>query len=252
MNIDLSGKTALITGGGIGIGRASAVALAQAGARVAVTYLSHPPEKEFLADIQATGHPLTAEQMDATDDTEVTRVFERIAGTLGSVDILVNNAGGLLRRVDIADMKTDFWHQVIDVNLSSAFYCTRTVLPFMNNGWGRVINVASLAGHNGGSNGSTAYATAKAGMFGLTRGLAKELAPKGITVNAVAPGLILDTPFHETFTPPPAQQEAIGRIALGRAGFPPDVAGSVVWLASDMAAFITGTIVDINGGQYFR
>jgi len=129
MSIDLSGKTALITGGGIGIGRASAVALAQAGARVAVTYLSHPPEKEFLADIQATGNPLTAEQMDATDDTEVTRVFERIAGTLGSVDILVNNAGGLLRRVDIADMKTDFWHQVIDVNLSSAFYCTRTVYP---------------------------------------------------------------------------------------------------------------------------
>jgi len=252
MALDLSGKTALVTGGGVGIGSATALALAQTGARVAVTYLSHSPDTQLLAGVEAAGHPLLVEQLDATNENQVTEVFGRIAAELGSVDILVNNAGGLLARTDIAQMESKFWHQVIDVNLSSAFYCSRAVLPFMGTSWGRIINIASLAGHNGGANGSTAYATAKAGMFGLTRGLAKELAPRGITVTAVAPGLILDTPFHETFTPPAAQQKSIESIALGRAGTPPDVAGSVVWLASDMASFVTGTVVDINGGQYFR
>ena len=252
MTLDLSGKTALVTGGGVGIGSAIALSLAQAGARVAVTYLTHPPEKELLAEVEAAGKPLIAEKMDATDENQVNEVVGRIAEELGSVDILVNNAGGMLARTDIADMKTSFWHQVLDVNLTSAFFCTRAVLPFMGNDWGRIINIASLAGHNGGANGATAYATAKAGMFGLTRGLAKELAYRGITVNAVAPGLILDTPFHEQFTPPAARVEAIERIALKRAGYPRDVSGSVVWLASDQASFITGSIIDINGGQYLR
>jgi 3-oxoacyl-[acyl-carrier protein] reductase len=252
MSIDLSGKTALVTGGGVGIGRAGALALARAGARVAVTFLSHEPDDDFLAGMEQAGSALVAERMDATNEEDVSRVVERVADGFGSIDILVNNVGGLLERVDIADMDSKLWHQILDVNLSSAFFCTRAVLPFMNSGWGRIINISSLAGHNGGSAGSTAYATAKAGMFGLTRGLAKELAPNGITVNAVAPGLILETPFHETFTPPAAQQEAITRIALARPGLPPDVAGPVVWLASDLAGFVTGTIVDINGGQYFR
>jgi 3-oxoacyl-[acyl-carrier protein] reductase len=139
---------------------------------------------------------------------------------------------------------------VISLNLDSAFYCTRAAIRHMRQG-GRIVNVSSLAGHNGGSAGSIAYAAAKSGMFGFTRGLAKELAPRQITVNAVAPGLILDTPFHETFTPKDAQAVAISGIPLRRAGYPNDVASAVTWLCSPGAAWITGEVVNINGGQYF-
>lgn len=249
---NLTGKRALVTGGGVGIGRGVVSALASAGASVAFTYLSHEPEREFVeATAAASGGPCIPLRVDATEESQVTQAVSSAVEALGGVDILVNNVGGLIERVQIAEMDLSFWHRVMGVNLDSMFLTTREVLRHLDGGWGRIVNVASLAGHNGGSAGSTAYATAKSGMFGFTRGLAKEVAGGGITVNAVAPGLILDTPFHETFTPVENQRASIETIALKRAGLPADVAGPVLWLCSEASSFVTGAVIDINGGQYF-
>lgn len=251
LKIDLTGKSALVTGGNIGIGREIALELAEAGADVAVTYLTHSGD-EVIARIKKMGRQGLALSLDATDSVQVKqRVAEAAQALGGKLDILVNNAGGLISRTATGEMSDEHWHKVINLNLSSAFYCSRAVLEYMNSGWGRIINISSLAGQNGGGVGSVAYATSKAGMIGLTRGLAKELAPRGITVNAVAPGLILDTPFHETFTPPAAQKAAIEGIALKRPGYPSDVAGAVLYLVSDLAAFVTGDTISINGGAWF-
>jgi 3-oxoacyl-[acyl-carrier protein] reductase len=251
MEINLAGKTALVTGGNTGIGRAIALALAQAGADVAVTYYSNASE-QTASDIRALGRKSAALRLDATVSVDVNRVMPQLANALGGhIDILINNAGFMVGRVPVAEMTDEHWHRVIDVNLSSAFYCARAVLPFMHTGWGRIINNASLAGRNGGGPGAVAYGAAKAGLLGLTRGLAKELAPKGITVNAVAPGLILGTPFHENFNTEAGRQAAIAGIPLKRPGMPNDVAGAVLFLASDLAGFITGEVTEINGGAWF-
>jgi 3-oxoacyl-[acyl-carrier protein] reductase len=251
MSASLSGKIAFVTGGAIGIGREIALELARSGADVAVSWYSHEQEgKTIVADIEKLGRRCLGFRLDATKSPDVTAAVDRIAGGLGGLDILVNNSGGLLARQTIAGMTDEHWRNVMAVNLDSMFYCCRAAAAHLRDN-GRVINVASLAGHSGGGNGSTAYAASKAAMFGFTRGLAKELAPRGITVNALAPGLILDTPFHETFTPKEAQNAAIAGIPLGRAGYPPDVASAVSWLCSEGASWITGEIVNINGGQYF-
>ena len=251
MKIDLNGKTALVTGGNIGIGRAISLALAEHGANVVLTYLSHA-EDTTLPRIKESGREGLALKMDATSSAEVKRVMQEAAQFLGGhIDILVNNAGGLIGRVPIAEMSDEHWHKVMDLNLSSTFYCTREVMSYMNTGWGRIINMSSIASHNGGGNGAVAYATTKAAINCFTVGVAKELASRGITVNAVAPGLILDTPFHETFTPPEAQQAAIAGIPLKRPGLPDDVAGAVLYLASDLASFVTGEVIEINGGAWF-
>jgi len=252
MSINLAGKTALVTGGNTGIGQAIALALAQAGADVALTYFSNPDEQTVTA-IRALGRKSLALRLDATDSVEVNQVVPELARSLDDhIDILVNNAGHMVGRVPVAEMSDEHWHDVINVNLSSAFYCTRAVLPYMRTGWGRIVNISSLAARNGGGSGAVAYAAAKAGLLGLTRGLARELAPWGITVNAVAPGLILETPFHTTFNTEEGRQAAIATIPLQRGGVPNDVAGAVLFLVSDLAGFITGEVTEINGGAWFK
>ncbi|MFJ5958937.1 SDR family NAD(P)-dependent oxidoreductase [Paenarthrobacter sp. NPDC092416] len=247
----LRGKTALITGGGTGIGQGIALTLAKAGARIAITYNNHKPDQDFADDVERhSGHPLTALQLDATIETEVQRTIEALGRDFGRLDILVNNVGGLIQRSAIGDMDFKLWKQVLAVNLDSTFLITHFALPLINGG-GRIMNVASLAGRNGGHAGATAYATAKAAIFGFTRGLSKELASSGITVNALAPGFIEATPFHDTFTTAESKAATVETIPLGRAGVPEDVAGAALWLASEHARFVTGTVVDINGGQYF-
>jgi 3-oxoacyl-[acyl-carrier protein] reductase len=247
----LHGKTALITGGGTGIGQGIALALARAGARIAITYNNHKPDQDFADEVERhSGHPLTSLQLDATVETEVQRIVELLGLEFGGLDILVNNVGGLIQRSVIGDMDFKLWRQVLAVNLDSTFLMTHFALPLINGG-GRIINIASLAGRNGGHAGATAYATSKAAIFGFTRGLSKELAPAGITVNALAPGFIEATPFHDTFTTAESKAATVETIPLGRAGVPEDVAGAALWLASDHARFVTGTVVDINGGQYF-
>ena len=249
MQMDLTGRTALVTGGNVGIGKAVALALAEHGADVALTYYRHT-DTETAEAIERLGRRALALQVDVTDSAAVDRAVDEVAAAFGHIDILVANAGGLVGRVGLAAMTDEHWHYVLNVNLSSAMYCARAAARHMDPGWGRMILISSLAARHGGGPGTMAYSTAKAGQLGLTRFLAKELAP-GITVNAVAPGLILDTPFHETFTSPPDQQAYINATLVKRPGLPDDVAATVLFLASDLAGFITGEVVDVNGGAYF-
>ncbi len=254
MEITLAGKTAFVTGGNIGIGRAVSLALARCGADVALTYYSHKEEGEETArEIEKLGVKAFAYQLDASNGDQVKEVVTQVAEDLGGhIDILMNNAGHLVKRSPIESMTDEHWFTTINVNLTSTFYVTRAVLPFMNTGWGRIINMASLAAHNGGGNGATAYAASKGGVISFTRGLCKEVAERGITVNAVAPGLILETPFHETFNTDAGIQGAINSIPLKIGGIPVDVANAVIYFATDLGSFITGEVLEINGGMYFK
>lgn len=252
MKIDLSGKTALVTGGNIGIGAGIAKNLAECGASVAITYYSHNLEAtETLEAMKHHGVKAELFQLDATNSDQVDDVVAQVAGFFdGTIDILVNNAGHLVDRITLDEMSNEHWHQVIDVNLSSAFYCCRAALKYMGEG-GRIVNMSSLAGRNGGGHGTVAYAASKAGIIGFTRGLAKELAPKKITVNALAPGFIIDTPFHETFTGVENYDRVVSGIPLGIAGVPDDVAGAVLYFVSDLGKWVTGQVAEINGGAWF-
>ncbi|MFC4242234.1 SDR family oxidoreductase [Gryllotalpicola reticulitermitis] len=251
-NTSLGGRTALVTGGAIGIGAGIAVELAARGARVAVTYRTHEPDAELLGRLrELSGAEPIAISVDATDESQVAELPARLSDAFGGVDILVNNVGGLVQRATISDMDYALWRRVLAVNLDSLFLVTHHLLPTMRDGAGRIINVASLAGRNGGHAGATAYAASKAAIFGFTRGLAKEVAPRGITVNALAPGFIEATPFHDTFTTPESKAATIATIPVGRAGVPADVASAAAWLAQPDASFISGAVIDINGAQYF-
>lgn len=252
MQISLEGKTALVTGGNVGIGAGTAKALAECGAQVIITYFSHEVEaNDTVKVLQGLCCQAAMLQLDATDSDEVSAVVMEAAALLdGRIDILVNNAGHLVDRVQTADMSDEHWHRVIDVNLSSAFYCTREALKFMPEG-GRIVNMSSMAARNGGGNGTAPYAASKAGVIGLTRGLAKELAPRKITVNALAPGFIAETPFHETFTGLENYAGIIDGIPLQTAGLPADVAGAVLYFVSDLGKWVTGQVAEINGGAWF-
>lgn len=250
MENHLKGRTAVVTGGNIGIGRAISLALAKWGADVAITFFDD--DCCTAEEIRAMGKKCPSIHLDATNSAEVNQVFEKLAQELGGhVDILVNNAGHLVGRVPVCEMTDEFWHKVIEVNMTTAFYCSRAVIRHMSTGWGRVINMSSLAGRDGGGGGAVAYSAAKAGVAGFTRGLAKEYAAKGITVNALAPGFIQGTPFHTTFTKPEVQQAIVSKIPLGRAGTADDIANAVLYLASDLASYVTGEVIEINGGMWF-
>lgn len=249
MKIDYTGKTALVTGAAVGIGRGIALALAEAGAAVAVTHYSHEATA-LIAEVERAGGKLYDFTLDAASSADVDTVVDKAAEALGGrINFLVNNSGGLIARVPIEDMTDSHWRQVIDVNLSSAFYCTRAVLRHMPDG-GRIVNISSLAARSGGGDGAVAYATAKAGVEGLTRATAKAVAGRGILVNSVAPGFITDTPFHATFTPPEAQEATVKALPVGRPGYPADVAGAVLYLLSDGSSFCTGITLDLTGGVY--
>lgn len=250
MTTDLANTTALVTGGGVGIGRQIALRLARAGARVAVTYRTHEPDPELLDALG--GSDAVTMSLDATSESEVARLAADLADRFGTLDVLVNNAGGLVKRATLAELDPELWRTILAVNLDSTYLVTRALLPMMTRGRGRVINIGSLAGHNGGGPGAVAYATSKAAIVGFTRAVAKEVAADGITVNALAPGFIEATPFHETFTSAEARAATLAAIPVGRAGIPEDVAAAVHWLASADSGFVTGTVVDINGGHYVR
>ncbi len=246
MQIDLSGKTAVVTGGNIGIGRAFSMLLASCGAKVVATHFTNEFEPFTDPELQIEGLYL-----DATDSEQVNQVMAQAADMLGGkIDILINNAGGLLGRVVTSEMSDEHFHNVMDVNFSSTFYCTRAVLPLMPDG-GRIVNLSSLAAHDGGGHGSVIYSASKAAVIGFTLGMAKELGGRGITVNALAPGFIANTTFHNTFTPENVQEAIVAKTPIKRAGTPDDVAYAALYLVSDMGSFITGEVMEINGGLYF-
>jgi 3-oxoacyl-[acyl-carrier protein] reductase len=248
---DLNGRAALVTGGAVGIGRSIAMSLAEAGADVAITWLTHDTEgKAVVEAIESLGRRALGFPMAVSSSADVNAGISRIAASFGELDICVNNAGGLVGRAAVDEMPDDHWNEVLAVNVSSAFYCSREALSYMPDG-GRIVNMSSTAAFNGGGAGCVPYATAKAGLLGFTRALAKEVAHRHITVNAVAPGMILDTPFHERFTPVDVQETVTRSIPLGRAGRPTDVASAVRWLCSPDTDWITGEVVQINGGQLF-
>jgi 3-oxoacyl-[acyl-carrier protein] reductase len=255
VSFDLTGRRALVTGAGHGIGAGIAEALAAAGADVVVHYgHSAGPAAEVVDRIGALGRKATAIGADVTVTAEVDRLVDEAVGFLGGLDLLVTNAGNLVGRSSVAEMTDEHFSKVVEVNLGSTFRTVRAAIPHLRAAGtgGRIVTMASLAAHNGGGPGAAMYAASKAAVVGLTKGLAKELGPAGITVNALAPGFIGGTAFHDTFTPPAAQAAMVGGIAVGRGGTASDVAGAVVWLCSDEAAFINGTTVDIDGGVGFR
>ena len=251
MQVDLSGKVALVTGGGRDIGRAVSIALAGSGAAVAVNYnTSADKANEVVRDIEAKGGQAIAVKGDVTSEAQITAMLAAIGQRFGErIDILVNNAGGLLARKKLDEMDERFWDAVITLNLKSVFLVTRAVVPPMSEG-GAIVNLSSLAARDGGGGGALAYSAAKGAVLTLTRGLSKELAPKKIRVNCVSPGMI-DTTFHDTFTAPEVRKAVAGRTSIGREGTPDDVANSVLFLASDASAYITGESIEINGGIYF-
>lgn len=215
---------------------------------------SSPEEAErTVAAIGALGRRAKAFHADVTVTADVDRLVAEATGFLGGLDVLVCNAGHLIGRATVAEMTDEHFERVVDTNLTSTFRTCRAALPHLTgSSAGRIVTMSSLAAHNGGGPGSVPYAAAKAGIRGFTKALAKEVAAAGITVNAVAPGFIKGTAFHDTFTAPEAQQAMEAGIPVGRAGTPEDVAAAVVHLASPASGFLTGTTLDIDGGVWPR
>ena len=250
--MEFASKTVLVTGGGSGIGKAAALAYAKEGAAVALTYITSAEEAAgVVRDIQAAGGRALAIRADLTRENEVEKVFEQAEGELGALDAVFANAGGIIGRRPTVEMTLDFWREVIDVNLTSTFLTARAAFQRMApRRQGAIVTMASLAAFNGAGPGAAAYAAAKGAIVAYTRALAKEGGPLGIRVNGVAPGLIA-TRFHERFNTPQGRRAVVEATPLGCEGAPDDVAQSVLFLSSARSAFVTGEIVQINGGVGF-
>jgi 3-oxoacyl-[acyl-carrier protein] reductase len=244
------GKVVWVTGSSTGIGRAIALGFANHGADLVVHCHSNLEEtKSLAAEIQDIGRKCIIVQGDVADKNQVDQMVHKIKNYYGSLHILINNAGSLIRRARIEELDEELWDRVMNVNLKSVFLVTKAILPLMKSqGKGKIINITSVAARNGGGLGSIPYATAKAGVSNFTRGLAKDLIEHQILVNGIAPGVI-STPFHEKFTSLEARQKMVEQIPLQREGNAEEVVGAALFLASDYANYITGEIIEVNGGQ---
>ncbi|MEL7197798.1 MAG: glucose 1-dehydrogenase [Pseudomonadota bacterium] len=246
-----SGKTAIVTGGSRDIGRAVCVKLASEGANVVVNYNSNQADADAtVAAVEAAGGKGLAVKADVTKPAEVDALIAATREAFGDeVHILVNNAGGLVARKTLEEMDEEFFNIVMQLNATSTFLACKAAVPLMKEG-SAIVNLASLAGRDGGGGGAIAYATSKGAVMTMTRGLAKELGPKGIRVNALCPGMIATT-FHDMFTPDAARENVANSTPLKRQGKAEETADLVSYLASDEASFITGANIDINGGLAF-
>jgi 3-oxoacyl-[acyl-carrier protein] reductase len=242
----LSNKVAIVTGAGRGIGLGIALAFAREGARVALCDVDASLLEQALTAVAAIPGQALAFPMDVTSRAQIDAAVQELLDRWGTIDILVNNAG-IYEVLPVEEITEAQWDRVLAVNLKGAFLCCQAVIPTMKRqGAGRIVNIASSAGKTGGTLAGAHYSVSKAGLICLAKQLARELGPHGITVNAVAPGRI-DTPMIQAV--PEAENEAFRqRTPLGRLGTAEDVANAVLFLASDEASFITGEIMDVNGG----
>jgi 3-oxoacyl-[acyl-carrier protein] reductase len=269
IEIDLSGRVALVTGGSRGLGRADALTLARAGADVAIADILLESEggeeaerygplaqaaraqglvytEATVDEIRELGRKSLALRCDVAEREQVAEAVRRAVDELGSVDILVNNAGTLDHLGQLPDQSHELWERDLRVNLTGAFNCAQAVWPHMKErGWGRIVNMASVAGTLGGF-GQSSYSTTKAGLLGLTRTLALEGARHGITVNAIVPGVIGTEAFN--FGNPEMNERMVRRTAMRRAGEPQDVANAIAFLCSDLASYLTGIELNVSGG----
>lgn len=251
--IDLSGQIALITGGATGLGLQMSRALAACGAKVAMNYWSGNGE-QAAEELRQAGGEAIAIRADATRPEEMERLVKEVERHFGgAVDILVTNAGGMIKRLPNAEMTEEHYNLVMDVNFKSCVFACKAVLPGMiTKRSGKIVNMASLAAHDGGGPGASVYAASKAAVHSYSKGLAKEVGAHGIRVNVVSPGLIGQTAFHDTHTADAARQATVGRTPLGREGTPADVANVVLFLVSPLSDFLTGETVEVNGGLLMR
>lgn len=242
-------QLAVVFGGGRDIGAAIAIELASRGARVALSYHQSQPDKA-VQSIEAYGQKAIAQKVDAMDTAAVRSFVASAAEAAGKpIGVLVNVVGGLVARKKMDEMDDEFWEHVMNLNVRSVFAAIQAALPKMADG-GAIVNVSSQAGRDGGGPGSLAYGASKGALMSMTRGLAKELGPRRIRVNAVCPGMIA-TKFHDDFTKPEVRQRVAGMTPLGREGKAEEVATLVSFLAGTGASFVNGTCVDINGGILF-
>jgi 3-oxoacyl-[acyl-carrier protein] reductase len=251
--LDLSGSTALVTGASSGIGAATALTLADLGARVAIGYFRNRKGAEETKErIASAGGTAITFEADVRRGENVRLLVERTTSALGPIDILVNNAGSLVIRQALSELTEEQLSDIWSLNLKSAVLASQAVAASMiERRRGSIINVVSIAGHTGGGPGAGAYASAKAALTAYTKSIARELAPHGVRVNAVSPGVI-DTPFHEVFSTPEMIAKFVATIPLGRVGTADECARVIAFLASPSASYIVGHTIDVNGGQLMR
>lgn len=248
----LTGKNVLITAGAQGIGESITKHFIDNGSNVAIHYFSSADTANTLVDYaKSNGVKAVAISGDLTKEGDANRMVEKTVEAFGGLDILINNAGSLVARKLLSEMETEFWHKVMDINMTSMMFVTRAAAPYLGkNENSSIVNLASLAGRKGGHPGSLVYSTSKGAILTYTRALSTELGEQGTRVNAVAPGLILGTSFHDTHTTKESAAKTTAGIPIQRAGNAADVARAVLYLASEYDGFITGATLDINGGVY--
>jgi 3-oxoacyl-[acyl-carrier protein] reductase len=249
---ELKGKTALVTGASRGIGAATAIALANSGvSRLILHYNSFQPGIEkVMASVQKAGAQSQAIQADLGSDAGIQAFVESLNATGAGVDILINNAGSLVKRAKLAEFSSELFDRVMTLNVKSAWFIAQAVTPHMlaaKNGF--IVNVSSIAARNGGGVGATVYAAAKAAISAITKGLAKELAPQGVRVNAVSPGTV-DNDFHAQFSTRQILDAAVAATPAGTLGTNEEIADTILFLCSHRARYIHGQTIEINGGMF--
>lgn len=247
----LQGKNALVTGASSGIGYATSIKMAEDGANVAFTYCNNKKGAEKLkSELESKGIKSVCIQANMNKDEEVEKVSSQVIEEFGKVDILFNNAGGLVERMPFFEINRPKWDEIFELNVWSVVLLTQRIGANMkDHGGGVVINNASVAGRFGGGVGAMAYSTAKGAVITLTKSMGRELITDGIRVNGIAPGII-ETPFHDKFTPPDVMEGLLTKIPIQRAGSSEEMASIVTFLASDDSSYLVGVTIDANGGMW--